>query len=522
MPARVTGLHDPLAREIDMSNSTTSRPSRRTRGLLALLLSTTILGAAGGAWSMTSQTNSVAQPPELASATVTNPAGFGDLISKARPAVVNIAVTEKSQLDASAQSPSFPNGSPADEWFRRFFNGEPSGRSNMPSGPATHALGSGFIVDPSGYIVTNNHVVDGATKIEVTLDDGSSFPATVKGRDEKTDLALLKIDAGKPLPSVTLGNADQAHIGDWVIAIGNPFGLGGTATAGIISARGRDLSAGPYDDFLQIDAPMNPGNSGGPLFDQSGHVIGVATAIYSPNGGSVGIGFAIPSNLVAKVVDELRAHGAVERGWMGVQMQPMTPALAKALGRTNAEGVIVDSVEPNSPASQASLQPGDLITALNGRAITDAHHLASAAAEIKPGSKATLTVWRNGTEHSMSLTMGEYPTDHAMADNADTQSANEPVGVALVPLTPDARGELSVPDSVKGAVVAEVTPGSLAAESGIEAGDVILKMGDKEVATPTDAAAAIRAAQHEKKEAVPLLVMREGKAHYLALQLKQA
>jgi serine protease Do len=505
-----------------MSNSTTSRPSRRIRALFALLMSTTILGTAAGAWSMTSGNDSMAQPLKLATATVANPAGFGALIDTARPAVVNIAVTEKSQLGTSAQLPPSGPGSPTDQWLRHFFNGEHGGRPEMPSGPDTHALGSGFVIDPSGYIVTNNHVVDGATKIQVTLDDGSSFPAAVKGRDEKTDLALLKIESGKPLRYVSLGDADQAHIGDWVVAIGNPFGLGGTATAGIISARGRDLNSGPYDDFLQIDAPMNPGNSGGPLFDQSGHVIGVATAIYSPNGGSVGIGFAIPSNIVAKVVDELRANGTVERGWVGVQMQPMTPALAKALGRTSAKGAIIDSVEPNSPADKAALHPGDLITALNGQPIDDAHHLASAVAEIKPGSTATVTVWRNGTEQNMTVTMGKYPTGQEVATNADLGGAKEPVGVALVPLTPDAQEELSVPSSVRGAVVAEVTPESLAAESGIEAGDIILKVGDKEVATPTDAAAAIHAAQNNKKATVPLLVMREGKAHYLALQLKQA
>ena len=260
----------------------------------------------------------------------------------------------------------------------------------MPDGPTAHALGSGFIIDASGYIVTNNHVVDHATKIVVTLDDGSSFPATVKGRDEKTDLALLKIDARKSLPYVTFGNSDQVRVGDWVIAVGDSFGLGGTVTAGIVSAHGRDLNSGPYDDFLQIDAPINPGNSGGPLFDQSGHVIGVDTAIYSPNGGSVGIGFAIPSKIVAKVVDQLREHGAVERGWLGVQMEPVTPAIGKALGRPDAKGVIVESVDANSPADRAKLQPGDLITALNGHPVEGAHDLAFSVAAIKPGSEATI------------------------------------------------------------------------------------------------------------------------------------
>ena len=266
--------------------------------------------------------------------------------------------------------------------FRHFFDQQGS----QSAGP-THALGSGFIVDPAGYIVTNNHVVDGARKIIVTLDNGQTYPAKVVGRDAKTDLAVLKIDAGKPLPYVAFGNSDKERVGDWVVAVGNPFGLGGTVTAGIVSAHDRNLNNGPYDDYLQIDAPINPGNSGGPLFNQSGQVIGIDTAIYSPSGGSVGIGFAIPSNIAKNVVAQLREHGKVERGWLGVQMQPLTPSLAKAVGRPDAQGVIVDEVQANSPAAAAKLQQGDVITAFNGEAIKNAAGSGSRRGECRQGKR---------------------------------------------------------------------------------------------------------------------------------------
>src|SRR5262249_12357201 len=313
----------------------------------------------------------------------------------------------------------------------------------------------------------------------------------------------------------------QVRVGDWVIAVGNPFGLGGTVTAGIVSARGRDLNSGPYDDFLQIDAPINPGNSGGPLFDQSGHVIGVDTAIYSPNGGSVGIGFAIPSNIIAKVVDQLRAHGMVERGWLGVQIEPVTPALAKALGKPDAKGVIVDSVDEDSPAGRAALQPGDLITALNGHPVENGHDLAFAVAGIKPGAEASLTIWRNGAERTASVTVGAFPKQEESAQNSG-EPGTAPLGLALVPLTPHARDQLGVPRSISGAVVARVVPGSPAAVSGIQTGDVIVKVGEHAISTPEEAVADIHAAQAHKKAAVPLLVMREGKSHFVAVQLEQA
>ncbi|HEX4113402.1 MAG TPA: trypsin-like peptidase domain-containing protein, partial [Stellaceae bacterium] len=315
----------------------------RKTAFAAALLAGTVLATGGIAWSDTGAAP-IQVPP------VTAQPGFAPLVTKVKAAVVNISTagfaTNTDMRQQTQQMPNFPDDSPFGDMLRHFYQHQHQG------GVPEHAMGSGFIVDSTGYIVTNNHVIDHADKITITLDDGSSYPAKVIGRDAKTDLALLKIDAGKSLPYVAFGNSNQEQVGDWVVAVGNPFGLGGTVTAGIVSAHDRNIDEGPYDDFLQIDAPINPGNSGGPLFNQSGQVIGIDTAIYSPNGGSVGIGFAIPSNIASHVVAQLREHGSVTRGWLGVRMQPMTADLAKAIGTTE-RGVLVDQVMPNSPASRA-------------------------------------------------------------------------------------------------------------------------------------------------------------------------
>ncbi|HEX3993296.1 MAG TPA: Do family serine endopeptidase, partial [Acetobacteraceae bacterium] len=401
-----------------------------------------------------------------------------------------------------------------DQMFRRFFDGQ-----NRMHAEPTHALGSGFIIDPAGYVVTNNHVVDHAHEIKVTLGDGKSYPAKVIGHDEKTDLALLKIDAGKPVPYIAFGDSDKERVGDWVVAVGNPFGLGGTVTAGIVSGHDRDLNNGPYDDYLQIDAPINPGNSGGPLFNQSGQVIGIDTAIYSPNGGSVGIGFAIPSNLATKVVAQLRDHGKVERGWLGIAMQPMTPALASAVGHPGAEGVLVDKVMEDSPAQKAQLKQGDVITAFNGETIKGPRDLAVDVANVASGTSAKLTIWRDGHESTVDVAIATQPNQTQVADD---ESSSAPVGMAFAPLNEDAQNQLGLNASVKGVVVARVQPGSRADESGVQPGDVIVRVGSDPVTSPAEAAAKIHAAEHDKKDAIPLLVMRDGTTYYLALQLGKA
>jgi serine protease Do len=494
----------------------------------AALLGTTILAGGGLAWAEAggaeaggAEATAPATAP-LGLAPVVNQAGFADLAAKVGPAVVNIATTagadqtaEQAPPNFQGQMPNFPPGSQFGELFRHHFNGQ----DQMRSGPA-HALGSGFIVDPAGYVVTNNHVVDHAHEVKVTLTDGQTYTAKVLGRDAKTDLALLKIEAGKPLPYVAFGDSAKERVGDWVIAVGNPFGLGGTVTAGIVSAHDRNLDNGPYDDYLQIDAPINPGNSGGPLFNQSGQVVGIDTAIYSPNGGSVGIGFAIPSNVATKVVAQLRENGKVERGWLGVAMQPLTPALASAIGHPAAKGVIVDKVMDDSPAAKAKLREGDVITAFNGEAITGPRDLAMDVANAAGGSAVKLTILRDGKQSEVSVSIGQQPTQQASREPDATDAS--PVGMALTALTRDEQQQLGLDPSVRGVVVAQVTPGSKAEESGVQSGDVIVRVGNQVVTSPAEASAKIKAAEQDKKEAVPLLVVRDGTTYYLALQLGKA
>jgi len=478
----------------------------------AVLLAGTVLATGGIAWSDTGA-------PPIQVPPVAREAGFAPLVNKVKATVVNIATSSvATNADAQQQTqqmPNLPEDSPFGDMLRHFY------QHRHPRGMQEHAMGSGFIVDPAGYIVTNNHVIDHADKITVTLDDGASFPAKVVGRDQKTDLALLKIDAGKTLPYVAFGNSNTEQVGDWVVAVGNPFGLGGTVTAGIVSAHNRNINEGPYDDFLQIDAPINPGNSGGPLFNQSGQVIGIDTAIYSPNGGSVGIGFAIPSNIVSHVVAQLREHGTVTRGWLGVQMQPMTAALAKAIGMTNEHGVLIDDVLPDSPAAHAPLKQGDVILAYNGDAIKDGRDLARAVANTTAGQTANLQVWRDGHERAVAVTIASQTAEKTAA-NASEESQGERVGMALSPLSPDAREQLGLGESAHGVVVANVVPGSRAEESGVEAGDLILRIGNDPVVSPREVVAKIHQAEHDKKQAVPLLVTRNGTTYYLALQLQQS
>jgi serine protease Do len=477
---------------------------RRPALAAALLASTIFAGGAfvGHAWSAN---QAPATPPITVSPSVEQH-GFAQLVAKVKPAVVNIATTE---TKTQTQGPDLSQLPPE---LRQFFGRQFRNQENQE----VHALGSGFIVDPAGYIVTNNHVVDHAHKITVTTNDGTNYPAKVVGRDSKTDVAVLKIEADKPLPYVAFGDSDKADVGDWVVAVGNPFGLGGTVTAGIISAHGRNINEGPYDDFLQIDAPINPGNSGGPLFNEAGQVIGIDTAIYSPNGGSVGIGFAIPSNMASQVVAELKASGKVERGWLGVQMQQVTPPLAKAMGLSAPEGVLVDKIVPDSP-SVGKLEQGDVITAFDGKTIKAPRDLAVDVADAKAGSTAKLSVVRNGHEQTLDIVIGNQSKEKVAS--ADTSARGEKLGLALAPLTDDMRSQLGLDDSVKGAVVAQVKSGSPADESGVRPNDVITRVGDDHVTSPAQAAAQFRAAEHAKKKSVPLLVMRQGTPYYLALQL---
>jgi serine protease Do len=492
-----------------MTETNQSTRRKRSHLLVAALMASTILASGGIAWTAAGAASPDASAP-LSLPPVANQAGFAPLVAKVKAAVVNIATVGMSKESGLQEMPGVPEDSPFGDMLRQF--------RNQHSQPV-HALGSGFIVDPAGYIVTNNHVIDGATKITVTLDDEQSYPAKLVGRDPKTDLAVLKIEAGKPLPYVAFGASGKEHVGDWVVAIGNPFGLGGTVTAGIVSGHDRNIDGGPYDDYLQIDAPINPGNSGGPLFNQSGEVVGVDTAIYSPSGGSVGIGFAIPSDMASKVVAQLREHGSVERGWLGVEMQPLTEPLAKAIGRGNDEGVLVDQVMADSPAARAKLEQGDVITAFDGHAIKNPRDLAVAVANAHAGTTIKLTLWRDSQERSVDVVIGTQAKEK-LAEADQPAGASAPVGMMLAPLNAQDRDQAGVDASVKGVLVAQVMPDSRAAQSGIQSGDVIVRVGNDAVTTPSEVKAKIQAAERQKKDALPLLVMRNGQSQYLALELK--
>lgn len=493
-----------------------------------------MIGATAGA--LLANASSMANAAPI---TVNNPnpqPGFAPLVSKVKPAVVQIATLSTLRQDSADTEDGDSDGHPQlqqdqddaqampglppelQQLFRNFGNG----RGMRMPGTEQQALGSGFVIDPAGYIVTNNHVVDGARAVSVTLTDGNKYKAKVIGRDTKTDLALLKIDVGHVLPYVAFGDSDGEHEGDWVIAVGNPYGLGGTVTAGIVSAHGRDIHSGPYDDFLQIDAPINPGNSGGPLFNQNGQVVGIDTAIYSPSGGSVGIGFAIPSNVAKQVVAQLRAHGSVARGWLGVSMQPLTPALAHAVGLKEANGVVVDTIEQDSPAQHADIRQGDVITAFNGKSITDARDLAMAVADTASGQKASMTVWRNGSSHTVPVTIGNEASKTHLASAAGgtaPAAVPHPVGMALAPLTPDAKSQLNLDAQASGVLVNQVTPGGHAEDSGVQAGDVILRINGDKVSSPDQVVNAIRTAEQHNKSDIAIQVLRNGQPAYLGLQL---
>jgi len=379
-----------------------STPRLRAAFAAMLLAGTTLGGVAfwhGDSVQAQTRAQAAIAPPATTQAALP---GFADLVARVRKSVVTITTTERAAMRES-ESP-FPPGGPRDKMFRRYF-----GDGDTARGPV-HALGSGFIVDAEGHVVTNNHVVQGASAVKVTLDDGRELNARVVGRDPRTDVALLKVDAGEPLPYLELGDSDRARPGDWVVAVGNPFGLGGTVTAGIISARGRDIQAGPYDDFLQLDAPINQGNSGGPSFNMEGEVIGVNTAIFSPTGGSIGIGFAIPSNLARAIVADLARSGRIERAWLGINVQDVTPEIATQLGlAAGVEGVLIAAVDTDSPAARGGLRQGDVIVAVNGKRIDQVRDVPRSIAALKPGTRVTLTVLRRGREVDVPVTTGRLP-----------------------------------------------------------------------------------------------------------------
>jgi serine protease Do len=448
------------------------------------------------------------------------PGSFAALVQQVKPAVVNISIVGSSSPTRGPQGrqfrrPEFPQGSPFDEYFRDFFQGNPGAPRGVPD-REFRAVGSGFVISADGLVVTNNHVIEQAEEIEVIMADGTRYSADVQGRDPKTDLALLKVVAGKSLPFVELGDSDGAQVGDWVLAVGNPFGLGGTVTAGIISARGRDIQAGPFDDFLQIDAPINRGNSGGPLFDASGRVIGINTAIYSPSGGSVGIGFAIPSTMAGEIIDALASAGAVERGFLGVQFQVVSDAVAKSLGLEDAKGALVANVVEDGPADRAGLRAGDVIVSLDGEPLDEPKDLPRLVAKARAGSQVGVEVLRDGAARQFDVEIGRSePVELASVDDKAETPAK--LGVSLSELTPEASRRAGVPQG-EGVLVTDVDRGSPASRAGIRAGHVITMVGQTAVASPSEVVAEVDSAAEEGRPSVLLLVEERGGKRFVAVE----
>jgi serine protease Do len=495
-------------------------PGKRT--LRGALLGAAAVAALGGV----ALENGAFSPSAAVAATTPSagPASFADVVDRVKTSVVSVKVKLADGGDADVESdipamPHFPPGSPFDKFFKQF--GLPDDQDGEPpmhrhSHHQSMAQGSGFFISADGYIVTNNHVVDHATEVEVTTSDGKTLDAKVIGTDPKTDLALLKVKGDGAFPFV--GFASQApRVGDWVIAVGNPFGLGGTVTAGIVSARGRDIGSGPYDDFLQIDAPVNHGNSGGPTFNTDGEVVGVNTAIFSPSGGSVGIGFAIASDVVKTVVEQLKENGSVERGWLGVEIQPVTPDLADSLGVKNASGALVAKETANSPAATAGVKVGDIITSVNGGAVADPRDLARRIAALGPKKIAELAVWRNGAQQTIDVTLGAMPTEKQQQASLETPSHPDEDSLAKLGMKL-ARAK----EGDEGVRVTDVDPDSAAAERGIQSGDVILDAGGKSVTRPEQIVEAFTAAKADGRKAVLLRVKSDQSVRFVALPTRAA
>ncbi len=483
------------------------------------------------------------------------PDSFADLAQTLLPAVVNISSTQNAQTassDKGPEMPVFPPGSPFEKFFKDFMNrhghgggtdngggddnGDP-GEDNPDAAPddgqadphgghphRIQSLGSGFIVDPSGIVVTNNHVIDGADEITVTLQDNTTLKATLIGHDDRNDIAVLRVHADHKLPSVPFGDSEKSRVGDWVLAIGNPFGLGGSVSAGIVSARGRDIQQGPYDDFIQTDAAINRGNSGGPLFNMAGEVIGINTAIYSPSGGSVGIGFSIPSDEAKNVVDQLERFGRPRRGWLGVRIQQVTPELAESLGLHEADGAMVAGVTHDGPADRAHIQNGDVILTFNGQPLKEMRTLPRVVAETPVDAHVPVDIWRAGHRQTIQVEVAEMPDDDKTAESgkAPKVTTNPSVdfaglGMKLSPLNDTTRAKYKIDAQQKGIVVTDVTPDGLAADHGLKLGDVVVEVSQAPVSTPADMQKRLDEARSGARKSVLLLVQGQDGLRWVPL-----
>ena len=480
---------------------------RSLRRLAALALGTWLV-AAGAGWLPGSR--AVAAAVDAANAP--SPIGFADIIERVKPAVVGVRVKIEEAVSPgdNQQEQPFPPGSPLDRFFRQF--GVPI--PDIPAPKSGTGLASGFFISGDGYIVTNNHVVSDGKSFEVTTDDGTTYQAKVIGTDPQTDVALIKIAAQVDFPYVRFA-ANEPRIGDWVLAVGNPFGLGGTVTAGIVSARGRDIGAGPYDDFIQIDAPVNKGNSGGPTFNVKGEVIGVNTAIYSPSGGSVGVAFDIPAETVKLIVQQLKDKGHVTRGWIGVQTQPVTPAIAEAVGLKKPEGALVALVEPNSPAAKSGVEAGDVIAVVNEQAIKDPRDLARRIGVIAPGTSVKIGVFRNGQEKTITVALGELPRTSARVKAEEKKAPGEPsiLGLTLAPASSVAGA------GDEGVVVVKIDPNSRAEESGLQTGDIVLDVGRQAVKTPAEVRRIVDEARAQSKHAILIRIKRGDATSFVGIPI---
>ncbi len=473
------------------------------------------------------------------------PQSFAPMVRRLLPAVVNISTTQNigprpGRPDAPP-APQAPPGSPFEEFFRDFFNrqrpgpGGPQGEAppapnRPPQGRRAQSLGSGFIIDPSGIVITNNHVIDGADEINVILQDNTTLRATLLGTDPRTDLAVLRVNHSAPLPFVAWGDSDTAEVGDWVLAIGNPFGLGGTVTAGIVSARGRDIRQGPFDDFIQTDAAINRGNSGGPLFNLRGEVVGINTAIYSPTGGSIGIGFSIPSNLARGIARQLADGGRVRRGWLGVNIQQVTEEIAESLQlRNGTRGALIARAQEGGPAAAAGLRAGDVVLRFNGQEVREMRNLPRIVADTAVGTRVPVVVWRDGREVTVQVTLGELPAEQAQAGGTTPEAArpDQPVeltglGMQVAAITPELRERFRLRPEATGVVVVDVTAGSPAGEREIRPGDIVLEVQQERVTTPRDLQERLEQLRRQNRATALFLVESQQGQRFVPLRLAPA
>jgi serine protease Do len=504
-------------------------------GVIAALM---VAGATVGYVSQGNAATNAPTKPLSAPANAAMPTGFSKIVEQVGPAVVSIVVQEKAEkvsAEGGDATPQMPEG--MQEFMQRFFGqdwqkrldkrqGDNSDNGDQPRWkPIPHrpqmGAGSGFIIDKDGYIVTNNHVAGNASSIKVVMQDGTEYDAKLIGADKLTDLALIKVEADKPLPYVAFSNETAPKVGDWVVTIGNPFGLGNTVTAGIISAHHRHIGEGPYDDFIQIDAPINKGNSGGPAFNTKGEVIGINTAIFSPTGGSVGIGFAIPASSATKIIAKLKENGRVDRGWLGVEIQPVNNSIAEGLGLDKAKGAIVARVIPDGPAAKAGVESGDVILSVNGEEVTAKAGLPALVAAVAPGEKAKFQILRNGKEKEMAISLGTREEQKQVAA-LTPKGEKSAFGMKLSRLDPKTRDHFGLEPDVKGVVITDIDPSSDAAAKGLEVGDVIVQVSGKSVDTPADIEKSIAVAKDSHRKAVLLLVRKEDQQRYVALPVRKA